>query len=106
MESQTLSPWEPIDEGYYEDPAEVDFAEGVFGTEEQWYDENEQPGRGGETLLEGEVTQAEAYLVEQFGSMGEAESYVDEAYGSASRTFDEARKLVNEVKKARGYFRS
>ena len=40
VESQTLSLWEPIDEGYYEAPAEVDFAEGVFGTEEEWYDED------------------------------------------------------------------
>ena len=39
--------------------------------------------------------------------MEEAEEFVHEAqesYGSASRTFDEARKLANEVKNARGYF--
>ena len=89
--------------GSYEEEGE-DFAEGVFGAEEEWHDEDDTGG-GGQTLQEEEETnQAEAYLVEQFGSMEEAENFVDEAYGSASRTFDEARKLVNEVKKARGYF--
>ena len=84
-------------------PGAVGFAEGVFGTEEEWYDEHEQTGSRGETLPEIVVTEAEAYLVEQFGSMEEAGNYVGEAYGSASRTFDEVRKLVNEVRKARGY---
>ena len=47
VESQTLSQWEPIDEGYYE--ADVDFAEGVFGAEEEWHDED-TCGSGGQTL--------------------------------------------------------
>ena len=88
---------------YYEE--EEDFAIGVFGTEEEWYDEEESLGSDGKTLQpEEESTQAEAFLVEQFGSMEEAENFAEETYGSASRTLDEARKLVNEVKKARGYF--
>ena len=36
--------------------------------------------------------------------MEEAETYVGEIYSAASRSFEEARKLVNQVKQARGYF--
>ena len=43
-------------------------------------------------------------LEQQFGSMEGAETYVGEIYSAASRSFDEARKLVNQAKQARGYF--
>ena len=99
MESYTLSEWEPIDEYYEcEDEEEVDFAEWVFG---------EQNNR------EGQTSQAEYHtdhdetsvqeLERQFGSWEDAETYLYELYSSASRTLDEARKLVNHVKQARGY---
>ena len=100
VETYSLPSWEPIDEEYYEDQEEVDFAEGVFGASEEW----REPGSSGETELEGETADSEAYLIEQFGSMEDAGNYVDEAYASVSRTFDEVRKVGHEVKKARGYF--
>ena len=41
-------------------------------------------------------------LQRRFGSLEDAQTYVGEMYSSASRTFDEAWKLVNQVKQARG----
>ena len=51
-----------------------------------------------------EQEEAQAELLEQFDSLEDAERDLGTAYQSAARTFEEAHRLVNQVKKARGYF--
>ena len=111
MQEYALSEWEPVDEQYYkyDDKQEVDFAEGVFGEQSICEGNSSQPvnSEGNSSQLERFTDRNQASIQDlehQFGSLEDAETYVSEIYSAASRSFDEARKLVNQVTQARGYF--
>ena len=102
FDAQTAaSEWETIEEEEEYQADEVDFSAGVYGSDyagsEASYDssaDNTAPGQ----------EEAEAELLEQFDTLEDAERELGAAFQSVPRTFEEARQLVNQVKKARGYF--
>ena len=95
---------ENIEEEQEYDTAEVNF-EQIEDDVQEYIEESEPTAEDHNEEFDEETAMAADVVVEQFGGdVDDAEAFAFEQASSAARSFQEARRLLSEVRGARGYF--